>query len=109
MQPIIVIAASSGSLDPLKQIVSALPIPCPASVFIVRHVGPHQSVLPALLGVLTDLPVMHAEDGMLIESGHVYVAPPDRHMRLEMDRIRLDQGLLTLRPISHQQSAILRG
>src|SRR4051794_32107870 len=43
MPPIIVIAAASGSLDPLKQIVSALPIPCAASVFIVLHVGPNQS------------------------------------------------------------------
>jgi two-component system chemotaxis response regulator CheB len=28
----------------------------------------------------------------LIEAGHIYVAPPDHHMFLEPDRIRLDQG-----------------
>ncbi|KAB1076431.1 chemotaxis protein CheB [Methylobacterium soli] len=92
MQSIIVIAASAGSLDPLKQIVSALPVPCSASVFIVLHVGPNQAVLPALLGVLTHLAVVHAEDGTPIEQGHVYVAPPGWHMRLETGRIHLDQG-----------------
>lgn len=92
MRPVIVIAASSGNLEPLKQIVSSLPAVCSASVFIVLHVGPHQGVLPALLAAQTSLPVMHAEEGMLIEPGCIYVAPPDRHMRLEADRIRLDQG-----------------
>src|ERR1700712_4289998 len=92
MQPIIVIAASSGSLTPLKQIVSALPVPCPASVFIVLHVGPNQNVLPALLAELTDLPVLFAEDDTQVEAGQVYVAPAGYHVKLEAERIRLDQG-----------------
>ncbi|GJE43143.1 chemotaxis protein CheB [Methylobacterium soli] len=92
MQPIIVIAASAGSLDPLKQIVSALPVPCSASVFIVPHVGGNQNILPALLAEMTALSVVFAEDDTPVEVGHIYVAPPGYHMRLEAERIRLDQG-----------------
>ncbi|WP_336487797.1 chemotaxis protein CheB [Methylobacterium nigriterrae] len=91
MHPIVVIAASAGSLNPLKQIVSALPVPCRGSVFIVLHVGPNQSILPALLSIIAAAPVLHAENATRIEPGHVYVAPPDHHMRLEEGRIRLDQ------------------
>jgi two-component system chemotaxis response regulator CheB len=30
-------------------------------------------------------------DGALIEAGHIYVAPPDHHMILGLDRITLNQ------------------
>jgi two-component system chemotaxis response regulator CheB len=35
---------------------------------------------------------MFAQDGALIEAGHIYVAPPDHHMFLGPGRIRLSQG-----------------
>ncbi|EIM26564.1 chemotaxis protein CheB [Microvirga lotononidis] len=92
MNPIVVIAASAGGLEPLKQIVAALPDPCAASVFIVWHTGPLPSLLPQILSTVGRLPVSHPDDGTLIQTGHVYVAPPDHHMTLELGRIRLDQG-----------------
>lgn len=92
MGPIIVIAASVGGLDPLRQIVSALPAPCLAAVFIVSHVGPHPSILPEILGMESHLPVSRGEDGEPFEAGHVYVAPSDAHMYLDRGMIRLDHG-----------------
>ena len=38
------------------------------------------------------LPVAHAIDGMAIEPGHVYVAPPDHHLLIERDRVRVTRG-----------------
>jgi two-component system chemotaxis response regulator CheB len=49
-------------------------------------------VLPHILSSSGQHPATFAEDGALIEAGHVYVAPPDHHMSLERDRIRLNQG-----------------
>jgi two-component system chemotaxis response regulator CheB len=48
-------------------------------------------MLPCLL---TDSghPAIFAQDDTLIEAGHIYVAPPDYHMLLEPNCIRLDQG-----------------
>jgi len=92
MNPIVVIAASAGGLGPLKQIVAALPDPCAASVFIVLHIGPRPSLLPQILSWVGRLPVSHPDDGTLIQTGHVYVAPPDHHMTLGLGRILLDQG-----------------
>jgi two-component system chemotaxis response regulator CheB len=38
------------------------------------------------------LPAAFARDGDKIEVGHIYVAPPDHHMVLGFDSIRLNQG-----------------
>ncbi len=92
MKPIVVIAASAGGLDPLKRIVSALPQPCTASIFIVWHIGANRSLLPEILNRIGRLPVIQPHDGAVIEDGHVYVAPPDHHMTLEKGRIRLARG-----------------
>lgn len=89
---IVVIAASQGGLDPLREIVAALPVPCAASIFVVQHIGNRASILPYLLASSSRLPAAHAQDGDLIEAGRIYVAPPDHHMTLEHGRIRLDQG-----------------
>jgi hypothetical protein len=61
-------------------------------VFVVMHTGPHRSVLPHLLSSIGQHPATFAEDGAPIEAWHIYVAPPDHHMVLGPDRIRLDQG-----------------
>jgi two-component system chemotaxis response regulator CheB len=87
----IVIAASAGGLVPLRRIIATLPIPWSAAVFVVMHIGPHPSKLPDLLSSSGLWPESFARDGVLIEAGHVYVAPPDHHMVLEHDRIRLSQ------------------
>jgi two-component system chemotaxis response regulator CheB len=89
---IVLIAASAGGLDPLRQIVAALPVPCEASVFVVQHIGARSSRLPEVLAGSTGLPVIHAHDNAPIEAGHIYVAPPDHHMLLELGRIRLNRG-----------------
>jgi two-component system, chemotaxis family, protein-glutamate methylesterase/glutaminase len=88
---IVVIAASTGGLDPLRRIIETLPVPCLATIFVVMHIGPHPSRLPELLSS-SEHPASFARDGALIRAGHVYVAPPDHHMILGYDRIRLNQG-----------------
>jgi two-component system chemotaxis response regulator CheB len=94
MDAIVVIAASAGGLVPLSRIVSALPATCTASVFIVWHTGSFPSILPEILSRASKLPVSFPEDASPIQSGHVYVAPPDHHMTLERGCIRLDRGPL---------------
>jgi two-component system chemotaxis response regulator CheB len=91
MRLIVLIAASAGGIGPLRQIVAAIPVPCEASVFVVQHIGANVSRLPGVLSA-TGLPAMHAHDNPPIEAGHIYVAPSDHHMLLELGRIRLNRG-----------------
>lgn len=93
MGAIIVIAASAGGLDPLLQIVTALPSTCRASVFVVQHIGANQSFLPDILRWRGSLPTDFARHGEVIEPGRIYVAPPDHHMRLGFASIWLDQRI----------------
>ena len=89
---IIVLAASAGGLDALRGIVRMLPTRFPAALFVVQHIGPNSSILPALLSQAGPLPASYPAHGQGIMPGHIYVAPPDHHMRLTPGLIHLDTG-----------------
>jgi two-component system chemotaxis response regulator CheB len=90
MERIVCIAASAGGFQAILRIVAALPRSSTASFFIVLHIGSRPSRLPNVLQLVgSRLPASHPENGDLIEPGHIYVAPPDQHMRVADGRIRL--------------------
>ena len=90
---ILVIGASAGGVEALRALVAELPPELPAAVFVVLHVMPTgRSVLASILDRAGALPVTAAEDGERHDRGHVYVAPPDRHLLLEDGLILLCAG-----------------
>src|SRR5438552_13204722 len=87
---IVVIGASAGGVEALSTIVERLPNSFGAAVCIVLHVsrvGP--SMLADILRKRARLPVPIPEDGRQIETGTIYVAPPDHHLVLEAERVRI--------------------
>jgi two-component system chemotaxis response regulator CheB len=81
---IIVIGASSGGIDALKELFAALPRDLKASVFIALHVAPYSlGILPEILERAGSMPASNATDMEQIEPGHIYVAPPDFHLLVE--------------------------
>src|SRR4051794_7694715 len=89
---VIAIGGSAGALDAILALVTAFPPDFAGTVFLVSHIGSHRSYLPELLSRAGPLPARHAEDGEKIRPGTVYVAPPDRHMLVFKDAIRLSRG-----------------
>ena len=91
---IIVIGASSGGIDALKELVSALPRDLKASIFIVLHVAPYSlGILPEILERAGRLPAANARDWETIEQGRIYVAPPDHHLLVEASGyVRVTRG-----------------
>jgi len=90
---IVSIGASAGGVEALGRFVAQLPADLPAAVFIVLHVPPTgTSVLPQILSRAGPLPAGHAVDGSRPEHGKIYVAPPDCHLLLEPDLIRVVRG-----------------
>lgn len=90
---IIVVGASSGGLAALRSLVAQLPHDLGAAVFVVQH--RHASsdrMLSDLLGREATLPVGQAENGQPIKANTIVVAPPDLHLLLEPDRVRLSRG-----------------
>ena len=90
---IIVIGASAGGIEAIKQLVSGLPRDLEASVFIVWHISPDvKGILPDLLNALQVLPAAHALEGEPIRPGRIYVAPPDHHLIIEKDKVHITRG-----------------
>ena len=89
---IIVIGGSAGSLDTLRAIAEAFPADHPGTVFIVVHVGRSRSILPDLLRMSGKLTASHPREEEPIRTGHIYVAPPDRHMLIEAGKVSLSRG-----------------
>lgn len=90
---IIVIGASAGGFEVLKEIVSDFPADFDAAVFIVWHMSPDvRGILPHALSRVGKLPAANARDHESIKNGRIYVAPPDHHMILEKDTIRISRG-----------------
>jgi two-component system chemotaxis response regulator CheB len=90
---IIVIGSSAGGVFALQEIVASLPLDLDASIFIVQHVSPDsQSLLPKILSHKGRLKAVHPSDGEIITKGIIYIAPPDRHMIIEHDRILIKKG-----------------
>jgi two-component system, chemotaxis family, protein-glutamate methylesterase/glutaminase len=89
---IIVMGASAGGVEALRTIVSLLPSNLPAAVFIVLHI--HRSItnLPEILQRAGPLSVSQADDGMPIDPGRIYVAPPDHHLIVQPGHMHLSKG-----------------
>jgi two-component system chemotaxis response regulator CheB len=88
---IIVVGASAGGVEALRQLAADLPMTLAAPVGIVLHVG-GQSILPQLLSAVSRLPVKHAESGERMRAGHVFVAPPGAHMLVHDGHLMLRRG-----------------
>lgn len=89
---IVVIGASAGGVRALQKLTSGLAADFPAPILVVQHIGSHPSMLPQLLMRSGPLPAAHARDGERIAAGRIHIAPPDYHMLVEDDFIRLSHG-----------------
>jgi two-component system chemotaxis response regulator CheB len=89
---IAVVGASAGGVEALRTLAAGLPADFSAAVFVVLHVPPTSSVLPAILTRAGKLTADHARNGDPVEHGRIYVAPPDYHLLLEDDAMRLERG-----------------
>ncbi len=89
----IALAASAGGVEALTEVISRLPADLPAAVLVVLHIAPiGPSVLPSILSRHSRLPARNPADGERLRAGHVYVAPPDRHLVVLDNRAHLVVG-----------------
>lgn len=90
---VVVIGASAGGVPLLKSFFAKLEPTFGATFFVTIHRPPvPSSELAWVLGRRSELAVREPEDGEAIEKDTVYLAPPDRHMRVDGLRVALDRG-----------------
>jgi two-component system chemotaxis response regulator CheB len=62
-------------------------------VFVVLHIAATgSSVLASILDRVSPMRCEPARDGLAMQAGHLYVAPPDCHLLVQDSRMRLDDG-----------------
>jgi two-component system chemotaxis response regulator CheB len=89
---LVTIAASAGGLEAIREVLRRLPPDFGAAIAIVLHrglEGPDRLI--SLLARWTSLEVRHAQDGVPLRAGVVYVCPPGAHMIAE-HCVRLVEG-----------------
>ena len=88
----VVIGASAGGIEPLRELTRGLPGGLDVAVLIVLHLpATSESVLPSLLrqgGLLS----AHAVDNEPLEAGRIYVARPDHHLLVHPRTVRSIRG-----------------
>ena len=90
---IVVVGASAGGLGALIEFVQVLPAQLPCAIFVVVHIpSDTPSMLPEILNHRCELQAIHPVDGERIALGKIYVAPPDHHLLVEPDRVRVARG-----------------
>ena len=90
---IIVVGASAGGIEALRVLVAALPADLAGSLFIVVHTSPDApGMLADIFNRSGKLRATYATDGERIEKGRIFVAPPNRHLLIEPNRVRVTRG-----------------
>lgn len=90
---LIVIGGSTGSIEPLVHLLRQLPTPFPAPILVVIHIQSRQSIaLPDTLQKFSEMPTLDAIDCTTIAPGHIYVAPPDHHLLVAYENVRVVMG-----------------
>lgn len=86
------LASSAGGLTALTTVLSRLPADFPAALVVVQHLDPrHGSLLSEILARRTSLRVAEAHDGVVVEHGTVYIAPPNHHLLVNRGTLSLTQ------------------
>ncbi|WP_222268801.1 chemotaxis protein CheB [Modestobacter marinus] len=90
---VVVIGASAGGIEALRELLGTLPEDLAATVLVVVHMpATVNSALPAILARAATMPVVQAHDGLPLEPGSVVVAVPDRHLLVRDGRVALSRG-----------------
>ncbi len=93
---ILAIGASTGGTEAIREVLGQLPADAPGTV-ITQHIPrAFSAAFARRLNENSALRVQEAEEGQQVLPGHAYVAPGDRHLRIDRSGARyvcrLDQG-----------------
>lgn len=80
---VVAVGASAGGLEALQAMVSHIPTDVGMAFVVAQHVSAlHKSMMIELLGRVSSIPVLPAEDGRIMQPNTVYVCPPAVHVTI---------------------------
>jgi two-component system chemotaxis response regulator CheB len=93
-EKIIVIGASAGGFTAVMKLVSAIPADLPSAVFVVIHLSNNSSaeIIREHLAKNTGYTCIIPADDEFISAGTLYIAPPQQHMIISDEHVKLIHG-----------------
>ncbi len=93
LSSLVVVGASAGGVEALKELIATLPDQVSFALAIVLHLPANGfSQLPRILNRYGKLKATHPESGELIQPGNIYIAPPDHHLVIRNEKLYLTRG-----------------
>jgi two-component system, chemotaxis family, CheB/CheR fusion protein len=90
--PIVGIGASAGGVEALERFFKSVPADNGMGFVVVTHLPPNrESMLAAIIGRSTQMPVVDARDGDTVDAEHVYVLPSSTILTIREGRLHLRQ------------------
>ena len=89
---IVAIGTSAGGVEALIFLAKHLPEAFPASVIVTIHLAREGSCFDEVLDRAGPLPTSFAKDGEAVKKSRIYLAPPERHLLVDGDRLTLGRG-----------------
>jgi len=90
---IVAIGTSAGGVEALLSLTKSLPRNLPASILLTIHLPrDSKSCLDDVLDRSGPLRAGFAQDGEAMRKSRIYIAPPDRHLIVDGDRLALGEG-----------------
>lgn len=95
-EKLLLLGASTGGTEALREVLVRLPANAPATLIVQHMPGGFTNSFARRLDGLCAVQVKEAEDGERVLPGHVYIAPGDFHMKLVRSganyQVALDKG-----------------
>jgi two-component system chemotaxis response regulator CheB len=90
---IVAIGTSAGGFEALRSLARGFPPDFPASILMVIHLSSRfRSNLDEILSQEGALPATFARDEERLAKGRIYIAPAERHLLIDGDRLLLGSG-----------------
>ena len=106
MDKIIAIGASTGGTEAIKEILQELQPDMPG-ILIAQHIpSVFSSAFAKRMNLCSPMTVVEAVDGQQVLSGHVYIAPGDKHLLLTRDGARYRCQLNDGPPVNRHKPSV---
>lgn len=84
--------ASAGGLEAIQVFFKNLPRYTGMAYIIIQHLSPnYKSMMDSLIAKVTELPVHIAEEGMVVETDHIYLIPPKENLKIFHGKLLLNK------------------
>lgn len=101
-EPVLIvgIGASAGGLEALEVLFRGMPVDTRAAFVVVTHLSPRrESALGSILQRYTEIPVVVADEGVVVEAGRIYAMPESGSLTIEDGRLHLKRNPTAKREI----------